>query len=614
MNLRVVGEFDTLWTAGAESMDERYKGSGVVNPNVTELTTENREKVVSELMRMNSGLRYVSGGANIGKTTRVTKMIADLCRRKVIVVEPTSALASNAAFSYNEVHKADLAVSLTHIGSHLSGSGGIAFMGAEIFLREHSFGQKFSSDVGMLIVDECHSGLPEMMAAMDVAKQMAREIPVVAMSATLNGKRTAHRFDGIDLKSYATEAEAPKGKRLVFCESMTEARRLANGGLVLSAFLSYASCQRIYEACRKEGDVTVYADYKCSEGFNFPFDVIIDCQRRLVVANVESELVLKFEPVPDADHIQRACRLRSGGVYHGADVKKLGEVVIEAKPSLAEEAMLDWWRKALKLPSNPTKAAARLSRLIGGNINVFDMATAHCQGRDWYDDEKGGSEKSDDGDERTVYELEPVVIEETKAPNKRELVSQRNKHSRDRSAYELEPVVIEGTKAPNKRELVSQRNKHNRDRSWPVSIVGPEREEPDTLVCFVVLDKWKMEADVEILGEKIETLRRGGKVSFRYSLDQLVVLVACRNHFIYSYEKTGDSKARRIVELLEREYRANFELAVKASMFGSIYFAYVDWGELKVHRSANLNFLGPEEYSVADDERELYKDLFGALA
>jgi hypothetical protein len=249
-----------------------------------------------------------------------------------------------------------------------------------------------------------------------------------------------------------------------------------------------------------------------------------------------------------------------------------------------------------------------LSLLLGDKFDLYTLAAAHGEGREWYE-----VEDKDPGDCESEYQgSEPTVLEET-GDHEAETLKRRAARAKlkDRGPTKNEVVAI----VPE--SVVASRARKKRDREIaPKTETGvnsmriqnvPENE----VLCFVFQGEMKVDPCVKTMGYKIERLSSGADQEYEYSVKGLAVLVALRNHYMRIYGTTGCKRARSILKHLSIKYRDTFSLAIQQGWFGEVKFFLADMTAKTAERSSSVPFLDPDDgFDLAKDE-ELYYSLFG---
>jgi len=219
---------------------------------------------------------------------------------------------------------------------------------------------------------------------------------VYAMSGTMEGTLGIRDLSKVDARDYTEfETAYEKGKpTMVFCESSAEASAMAAKyeGVSLSIFSTYASVKRAHDHLVDDKGI-VFLGPQLSEGLNLSVRRVIDT-RRMVVVHYDAErdqLCLLRTKVSGVSHVQRAARLRDGGVYFGADLTVVTRDSHLPKSSEVDRVVASWLEH-LVYQTGPNEL--KIGDLV---LNQEMYVRAQTEGVDWADYGSEGETASEVG-------------------------------------------------------------------------------------------------------------------------------------------------------------------------------------------------------------------------
>jgi len=488
----------------------------------------------------------------------------------------------------NQVHGEDFAGAITSISPKFDAVGNLVFVDAGTFCSEHRNGSRLADNVTTVIADEWHSQVPEYAAAKELLYKVMKKIPVVTMTGSSLGRRTAHTFEGIRMEKYSSVEQATTGKRIIYCESSAKATEMARTMKAerLSPFSTYANVARLFELLKGDTDVDVYASYECSEGFNFPFDVVVDSACRLELTVSDAEVVLQRVTVSDVQHVQRAARLRNGGVYHGADITSLRNDVLRAMISDGDAAMREWWKVQLGLPPRFERESVKsMVALLNQVLPFEEMSQSRLEGREWYD-------KPDPPENSESGSSDVVLVDNGRTGLS--LVTTRESERRSKRLSDEMAVGLKGTSSVGRlmtgTDLFSQ-----------VRALSPSSGR--SLECIVLVGREKVNPVTALVRKYSDFYSgRANYLPEDVGLNSLVAFVDARNDFVYKWTKSKRSRHLNVVNQMKRDYGLYFERRVLLKRFGDLHFLYADVESKEVFYSESLFFLdNVEPEKIAND-------------
>jgi hypothetical protein len=540
-----------------------------------ELNPQNFSETVDSLVKMVNGKRSVRGGPGVGKTTRFTVALAkSMPNKKVVVIEPTACLASNAAYSINNILKEEFAGAFTSVAPYTSNIGNLMFVNGETFLRRYSEREFLSDRVGMVILDEEHVSSGDYEAVKSILLQVMKDIPVIGMTGTVSGMRTAHGFEGVIGRSISDYVPSDTKKTLIFCESDAEALSMGSGEgkICLTKFASYASVTKVMDILSKPGGIKVYIGPSSSEGLNLPVEEVVDCRSKLVFSIDRNKPVLEIEAVSSVEHVQRAARLRNGGVYYGEPIATLKDLELVSLPDKFANALKFWWLKQLDIMDFEAKKPDDTGEFLINNVKRIDVNRNLGEGRDWWDDRRPNSPPpgyGSDGENSNGSDESDTVVT---LPVRNDLIS----------GLGFDP-------------LERMPSKDLECRVWRGTIIPPDSRYVD------YFDK------IAAGNHKVHM----GHVN----LKALASLIECRNKYLYMLRRNKfDKRAIAALNCLKLVYEENMLRIVEDSYLGDdpVFFAYGSKSDRKVYAGDKFFCAKKEIYGGLDIDPQ--KDFWSSFS